>query len=86
MKSTTASNAHSQVRRGMAQLYEYRYLMKVPEARLVLVIEKPLPRTLRWVPDFLLDDRGVLLAWNADGEQLHCQPTLKAELSFLVAR
>jgi hypothetical protein len=44
MKSTTDGNVHSQIRRGISQLYEYRYLQDVPDAKLVIVIENPPPR------------------------------------------
>ena len=38
MKSTTEDNPHSQIRRGLSQLYEYRHIQNVKEAKLVLVI------------------------------------------------
>ena len=43
MKSTTDRNPRSQVRKAIAQLYEYRYLQKSPSAQMVVVIERPLP-------------------------------------------
>ena len=48
MKSTTEDNPHAQIRRGLTQLYEYRYVQNVKEAKLVLVIENPLPRENGW--------------------------------------
>lgn len=45
MKSTTGGNVHSQIRRAVSQLYEYRYLQQVPTAKLVVVIENPPPPT-----------------------------------------
>jgi len=85
MKSTVATNVRAQVRRGMSQLYEYRYLQNVPDAQLVLVIEQPLNRELAWMSDYLVKDRGILLAWDGDRKHLHCSESQKEALHFLVA-
>jgi len=82
MKSTTEDNPHSQIRRGLSQLYEYRYIQNVKEAKLVLVIENPLPRENRWMEDYLMNDRGVLLVWDGGGN-LHCSPGARKQLEFL---
>ena len=68
MKSTTTTNAHGQVRRAISQLYEYRYIQQVPEARLVIVIENPLPRNLGWLLDFVVTDRDLGIVWTAMAE------------------
>lgn len=83
VKSTTRANAHAQARRGLAQLYEYRYAMERPEAELVLVLENPLPSSLGWLTDYLIADRRILLAWNGKGETLGVPQELTAVLSFL---
>jgi hypothetical protein len=85
VKSTTRANARSQVRHGVSQLYEYRYLQNAPDARLVLVLENPLTEQLAWMADYLSRDRGIMLAWDGDRRNLHCANNLRAELSFLVA-
>ncbi len=82
MKSTTEDNPHSQIRRGLSQLYEYRYIQNVKEAKLVLVIENPLPKENRWMEDYLVKDRGVLLVWDGDGK-FHCPPSIREQLGFL---
>ncbi|MFH0990174.1 MAG: hypothetical protein V1799_09190 [bacterium] len=46
MKSTTIDNVRLQVRTGISQLYEYRYLQNTPDAVLVLVVETKLPQDL----------------------------------------
>jgi hypothetical protein len=33
MKSSTDGNAHTQVRRAISQLYEYRYIQQVPDKK-----------------------------------------------------
>jgi vacuolar-type H+-ATPase catalytic subunit A/Vma1 len=82
MKSTTEDNPHSQIRRGLSQLYEYRYIQNVEKAKLVLVIENPLPRKNHWMEDYLLNDRGVLLVWDGNGK-FHCPPSIRKQLEFL---
>ena len=85
MKSTTASNARAQVRRGISQLYEYRYVQNVPDAKLVLVIENPLAKELAWMSDYLIRDRDIMLVWDGDKKHLHCSRDLHGLLGFLVA-
>lgn len=82
MKSTTGENPHSQIRRGLSQLYEYRYIQNVKEAKLVLVIENPLPKENQWMGDYLVNDRGVLLVWDGGG-RFHCSPGIRNQLEFL---
>lgn len=82
MKSTTEDNPHSQIRRGLSQLYEYRFIQNVEEAKLVLVIENPLPKQNQWMEDYLLNDRGVLLVWDGNGK-FNCSPDIRKELEFL---
>ncbi len=82
MKSTTEDNPHAQIRRGLSQLYEYRYIQNVKEAKLVLVIENPLPKENRWMEDYLIKDRGVLLVWDGNGK-FNCSPHIRKELDFL---
>ena len=82
MKSTTEDNPHSQIRRGLSQLYEYRYIQNVEKAKLVLVIENPLPKKNQWMEDYLLNNRGVLLVWDGDGK-FHCSSSVRKQLEFL---
>lgn len=82
MKSTTATNVQAQVRRGLSQLYEYRYLQKIEQAKLVLVIENPLPRPLSWIETYLRTDRNVLLVWDGNS-RLYCSDEVRRELPFM---
>jgi len=82
MKSTTEDNPHAQIRRGLSQLYEYRYIQNVQDAKLVLVLENPLPRKLGWIEDYLVNDRGILFVWDGDGK-FSCSPKIRKQLEFL---
>jgi hypothetical protein len=82
MKSTTEDNPHGQVRRGLSQLYEYRYLQNIPAPRLVLVLENPLPADEGWIKDYLIQDRGILLVWDGNG-RFSCPPEIADQLPFL---
>ncbi len=83
MKSTTDKNPRSQVRRAIAQLYEYRYLQKLPTAQMVVVIERPLPAELNWMVDYVVNDRKLLIAWDGDGRTLHFPDSIRERLRFL---
>ena len=82
MKSTTEINPHTHIRRGISQLYEYRYIQNLPAAKLVLVVENPLPRKLDWLENYLVKDRGVLLVWDGDGK-FSCPTEIAPALPFL---
>ncbi len=82
MKSITADNARSQIRKGVSQLYEYRYLQNKPDANLVLVIEKLLNESLSWMCDYLENDRGIYLIWDGDSK-LYGSNETREELKFL---
>jgi len=86
MKSTTPQNVLKQIRQGISQLYEYRYLYfkQSTTVKLVLVIENPLPGNLEWLSEYLVKDRSILLVWDGDGKALHCSFGLKSELAFIV--
>lgn len=83
MKSTKDSNVHDQIRRGVSQLYEYRYIQQVHNAKLVLVIENPLPNKLSWLVNYLVNDRDIFFVWDGDGKTFNCPKDLKDRLSFI---
>ena len=66
MKSTTDDNIRSQIRKGVSQLYEYKYLQNKPDANLVLVVERPLNVATQWMHEYLEVDRDILLLWDGD--------------------
>lgn len=82
MKSTTENNVRSQVRKGMSQLYEYRYLQNKPEAKLILVVEKPLGASHSWMLDYMETDRNINLVWDGNDELFGSDKT-REELNFL---
>jgi|GEM_PF-866427 len=82
MKSTNDFNVRSQVRKGMSQLYEYRYLQYKPNAKLILVVEKPFEESYLWMFDYLEIDRGINLVWDGNQELFGSERT-KNELNFL---
>lgn len=70
VKTWTAGNLAGQIRRGWAQLREYRYrnAQSLPgEVHLYLVFDRPPPVEL-WSWKFLAEDCGVIPAWMNGGE------------------
>lgn len=63
-------NLLDQIRKGISQLYEYRYryASAVPnDVHLCLVLGEQ-PIRVPWVKDYLINDRGIALCWvNQDG-------------------
>lgn len=82
MKSMSESNTKAQVRKGLSQLYEYRYLQYKADAKLVLVLEKPLPKKEAWMVDYLENDRNIHVIWDGDGH-LYGSSTSQQVLGFL---
>ncbi len=68
MKSTNETNVKSQIRKGISQLYEYRYLQNKPSANLVLVIEKPVIGDNSWMVDYIENDRNIQLVWDGNDQ------------------
>jgi len=82
MKSTTETNLHHQARRGLSQLYEYRYIQNVPDAKLVLVLETALPSKMAWMADYITKDRNVLLVWDGNN-RFYCPDSISDQLKFI---
>lgn len=82
MKSTTAHNVRSQVRKGLSQLYEYQYLQNLPNANLVLVVESSLPSSSRWMIDYLETSRNINLIWDGNSN-LYGTETTRRRFEFL---
>lgn len=83
MKSTTAGNMHAQIRRAISQLYEYRFLQEMPSAKLVIVIQNPPPQDKKWIVDYVVHDRKMLIAWDGDRKTLNYPTDIGADLRFL---
>jgi len=82
VKSITATNAKSQIRRGISQLYEYRYLQNLADAHLVLVIETPPPAAYEWMIEYLESDRNINVVWDGD-DKLYGRKKTVQSLDFL---
>lgn len=84
VKSNNNRNVLSQIRKAIAQLYEYRYRIELPEAFLCIVLQHMPPQ--EWVIDYLLNDRKILVCWLVDDVRLECPPqchTLLTQLGIL---
>lgn len=77
MKSLTDESIHAQIRRGIAQLYEYRYLHDMPDAILCLVLEKKITGKMAWLIDYLIDDRNIMVCWK-NNSGFECPSKCKA--------
>jgi hypothetical protein len=82
MKSSDDHNIKSQIRKGISQLYEYRYLQNKPDANLVLVIETPLPHDQSWLLDYMESDRNIHLIWDGNN-QLYGSDFSRERMAFL---
>lgn len=71
VKSTTSTNLLSQTRKGVSQLYEYRYRYKDKigyDVSLCLVLPDR-PSEIDWLEDYLCSDREIGLIWfNNEGK------------------
>jgi hypothetical protein len=79
VKSNNTKNALSQIRKAVAQLYEYRYRSNRPDAILCIVLQmKPLQD---WVIDYLVKDRDIMICWMVDDFRFECPPECFCRLS-----
>ncbi len=74
MKSvdSESGNLLSQVRKAVAQLYEYRYIYEEPRARLCIVTNHPIAKKDDWLLDYLCKDRLIAYEWTTDFENFEC--------------
>lgn len=68
VKSITATNERSQLRAGLSQLYEYRFLHNLREASLWLVLSAPPHQKV--LISYLEEDRHIRLLWRMPGDDL----------------
>lgn len=77
MKSCNSNNMLAQVRKGISQLYEYRYRSGYTDAHLCLVLQsKPIEE---WLVNYLINDRNIHVCWLVDDIRLEC-PTESNEI------
>lgn len=72
MKSIFENNLIAQIRKAIAQLYEYRFVFSAPNANLCIVTNAPIPKTDTWLLDYLGKDRNIAYEWTEDFENFEC--------------
>ena len=58
------TNLLAQVRKAVAQLYEYRYIFDEPKARICLVTNQAIANKDGWLLDYLAKDRLIAYTWT----------------------
>lgn len=81
IKSANLGNVRDQMRKGIAQLYEYKYLHGNKDTQLVLVMENHFEPQFGWIKDYLVRDRKILYIWDGDGA-FHCTEQIVGDLAF----
>ena len=70
VKSINSDNLLSQTRKGLSQLYEYKYRYKSDigsDVTLCLVYPSE-PKEIYWLQDYLCNDRNIAVLWFDEGE------------------
>ena len=83
IEAKSSGKVHDQIRRAVSQLYEYRYLQCLPKATLVLLLEKQLSGRYEWLLDYLINDRGIFVIWDASNDKLFTTSEGKQNLPFM---
>jgi hypothetical protein len=87
VKSCRLENMLEQVRRGVSQLYEYRYRqVQINGAKPVLVLENRPAHSLEWVIKYLVKDRQIAVCWLEGEENLAAPSACKDCLEKIVNR
>lgn len=66
-----------QIRKGLSQLYEYRYRYQnvIADEHISLCLVLPeSPSTIPWITDYLCEDRGIGICWFEEGGELVWPP------------
>lgn len=77
IKSVVAENLLSQTRKGISQLYEYRYryLDEVGEKTKLCLVYPNEPNEIEWLQDYLCSDRDIAVLWFNENQLFvskHC--------------
>lgn len=87
VKSCRLDNMLAQVRKGVSQLYEYRYRHSDMEgAKPVLVLEKKPSNGLEWLINYLVKDRQIALCWLEGDAELAAPAACEDCLGKIVNR
>ncbi|WP_373529118.1 hypothetical protein [Nostoc sp.] len=90
MKSSDDSIAVEQVRKAVAQLYEYRYRYyregQIKQNALLIIVLQNSLKSYAWMKDYLLFDRHIAVCWlKEDGDEFDCFDECRAILDPLIA-
>jgi len=73
-----SANLLAQVRKAVAQLYEYRFIYAKPDARLCIVTNRAVCKANEWLLSYLEQDRSIAYAWTEDFVHFSAHPQSKA--------
>lgn len=84
VKSVHSENLLSQTRKGLSQLYEYRfrYSTDILENSTLCLVYPYEPNEIYWLQDYLCNDRKIAVIWF-DKEKLCCPESCKSMLTDL---
>ena len=82
IKTNHPTNTVAQVRKAVAQLYEYQYQQQLPEAILCLVLENKPVESQEWILDYLTTARDIYPAWK-DNDAFGGPPATRQALPWL---
>lgn len=74
------TNLLSQVRKAVAQLYEYRYIYQQLQARLCIVTNRRVCQEDSWLLDYLARDRAIAYEWTEDFSCFSCRDDARSLL------
>ena len=81
MKSMNSKNLLSQIRKGISQLYEYRYIYSKPNAKLCIVGNHNIGKSNSWLLHYLSIDRLIAFEWTDNYHDFYCDKNSKKILS-----
>lgn len=65
-------NAIAQIRKAISQLYEYRYIYNLTNAKLCIVTNYDIGKEQKWVEDYLNKDRHIAYEWTENFKTFNC--------------
>lgn len=74
------SNLLAQIRKAVAQLYEYRYVFEEPTAKLCIVTNTAIAKKDNWLIGYLTKDRAIAYEWTEDFKDFKCDGSSNALL------
>ena len=76
-----SKNLLSQIRKGISQLYEYRYIYSKPNAKLCIVGNHNIGKSNSWLLHYLSIDRLIAFEWTDNYHDFYCDKNSKKILS-----